>query len=127
MPKQVLSTTAAPAAIGPYSQIVKAGNTYYVSGQIGFDPATGNLREGIDAQIEQVFANLSALCAACGGSFADTVKMTLYLTDLGNFAKVNEAMAKYVPQPYPTRVTVGVASLPRGALFEADATLYIEK
>ena len=127
MPKQVLSTTAAPAAIGPYSQIVKAGNTYYVSGQIGFDPGTGNLRDGIDAQIEQVFTNLSALCAACGGSFADTVKMTLYLTDLGHFAKVNEAMAKYVPQPYPTRVTVGVASLPRGALFEADATLYIEK
>ena len=126
MPKTVLATPNAPAAIGPYSQIVKTGNTYYLSGQIGFDPATGQLREGIEAQIEQVFLNVQALAVACGGTFAHAVKMTLYLTDLANFAKVNEAMAKFVPQPYPTRVTVGVASLPRGALFEADAILWID-
>ena len=126
MPKTVLATPNAPAAIGPYAQIVKAGNTYYLSGQIGFEPATGQLREGLDAQIEQVFANLSALAAACGGNLGHAVKMNLYLTDLGNFAKVNEAMAKHVPQPYPTRATVGVASLPRGALFEADAILWLD-
>jgi reactive intermediate/imine deaminase len=125
MAKRVLSTPDAPAAIGPYSQIVAIGDTYYLSGQIGLHPTSGQMADGLEAQIEQVFANLKALATACGGSLADAVKMTLYLTNLADFAKVNEAMAKHVPQPYPTRVTVGVASLPRGALFEADAILHI--
>jgi reactive intermediate/imine deaminase len=125
MAKRVLSTPNAPAAIGPYSQIVAVGSEYYLSGQIGLHPQTGQLVDGLEAQIEQVFANLKALAAACGGSLGDAVKMTLYLTDLGNFAKVNEAMARHVPEPYPCRVTVGVASLPRGALFEADAILHV--
>ncbi|MDE2585512.1 MAG: Rid family detoxifying hydrolase, partial [Betaproteobacteria bacterium] len=101
------------------------GDTVYLSGQIGLDPASGQLVEGIDAQIVRVFDNLKAVAEAAGGSLADTVKLNVFLTDLGNFAKVNEVMAQYFPQPYPARAAVGVASLPRGALVEADAVLYV--
>ena len=126
MAKAPISTTAAPAAIGPYSQAVKAGNTVYLSGQIGLDPASGQLVEGIDAQILRVFENLKAVAAASGGSLADAVRVTIYLTDLAYFVKVNEAMVKYFPAPYPARAAVGVASLPRGALVEADAILVVD-
>ena len=123
MSKSPISTSAAPAALGPYSQAVKAGNTVYLSGQIGLDAASGQLVEGIDAQIVRVFDNLKAVAAASGGSLADAVRVTIYLTDLAHFAKVNEVMAQYFPVPYPARAAVGVASLPRGALVEADAIL----
>ena len=125
MPKQIIQSDRAPQAIGTYSQAVRAGNTVYVSGQIGIDPATGNLVEGVDAQIEQVFRNLEAIAAAAGASLQDAVKVSVFLTDMGNFARVNEAMARHVPQPYPARAAVGVASLPRGALVEVEAVLAI--
>ena len=126
MTKLVVSTSGAPAAIGPYSQAIKAGNTVYLSGQIGLDPASGQLVEGIDAQVARVFDNLKAVAAAAGGSLAHAVRLTIYLTDLAHFAKVNDAMAAHCPQPYPARVTIGVASLPRGALVEVDAILVLD-
>ncbi|MCC6610042.1 MAG: RidA family protein [Burkholderiales bacterium] len=126
MPKTIISTAAAPAAIGTYSQAVRAGDTVYLSGQIGLDPTSMQLAEGIDAQIDRVFANLEAVAAGAGGSLADAVRVTIYLTDLVHFGKVNEAMARYFPQPYPARAAVGVASLPRGALVEADAVLVLK-
>ncbi len=126
MSKTPVITTAAPAAIGPYSQAIKAGNTVYLSGQIGLDPASGQMVEGIDAQIVRVFDNLKAVAIASGGSLAHAARVTIYLTDLAHFAKVNEAMASYFPVPYPARAAVGVASLPRGALVEADAILVID-
>ena len=125
MTHQIISTPNAPAAIGTYSQAVKVGDTVYLSGQIGLDPATMQLVEGIDAQVLRVFENLQAVAAAAGGTLADCVKVSVFLTDLGNFAKVNEAMAKYFAQPYPARAAIGVASLPRGALVEADAVLVL--
>ncbi len=123
--KKIISTDAAPAAIGPYSQAVQSGNTAYLSGQIGLDPATMQMAEGIDAQIARVFDNLKAVAAAAGGSLADAVKVNIYVTDLANFAKVNDAMAQHFSQPYPARATVQVAALPRGALVEIDAVLVI--
>ena len=127
MAKTVISTPNAPAAIGTYSQAIKAGGVHYVSGQIGLDPATKEMvAGGIEAQIVRVFDNLAAIAQACGGSLADAVKVNIYLTDLANFAKVNEAMAKYFPEPFPARAAIGVASLPRGALVEADAVLVID-
>ena len=126
MSKITISTASAPAAIGTYSQAVRAGNTVYLSGQIGLDPAGGQLVEGVEAQIHRVFANLKAVAEAAGGSLADVVKLTVYLTDLAHFAKVNEIMAAYFAQPYPARAAVGVAALPRGALVEADAVLVLE-
>ena len=123
MAKTVVSTAGAPAAIGTYSQAVRCGDTVYCSGQIGLDPASMQLVEGIDAQVERVFANLAAVAAAAGGSLADAVKVTIYLVDLGHFARVNEIMAQHFPQPFPSRAAVGVASLPRGALVEAEAVL----
>ena len=125
MAKTVVSTAGAPAAIGTYSQAVRCGDTVYCSGQIGLDPASMQLVEGIDAQVERVFANLAAVAAAAGGSLADAVKVTIYLVDLGHFARVNEIMAQHFPQPFPSRAAVGVASLPRGALVEADAVLVL--
>ena len=122
--KTPIQTGEAPAAIGTYSQAVRAGETVYVSGQIGFDPATMQLAEGIDAQIHRVFRNLAAIAKASGLGLDRAVRMTVYLTDLANFGKVNEIMAQYVPQPYPSRAAVGVASLPRGALVEIDAILH---
>lgn len=123
--RTVISTAQAPAAIGTYSQAIKAGNTIYLSGQIGLDPATMQMVEGIDAQIARVFENLKAVAAAAGATLDDAVKFNIYLTDLANFAKVNETMAKYLTEPYPARAAVGVASLPRGALVEADAILVV--
>ncbi|MEI6303984.1 MAG: Rid family detoxifying hydrolase [Betaproteobacteria bacterium] len=123
MSKQTINTPDAPAAIGTYSQAIRCGTTVYLSGQIALDPKTMQLLDGIEAQIHQVFRNLAAVAAAAGGSLADAVKLTIYLTDLAHFAKVNEIMAQYVAQPYPARAAVGVAALPRGALVEADAVL----
>lgn len=123
MPRQIINTVEAPAAIGAYSQAVCSGGTVYLSGQIALDPATMQLKEGIDAQIEQVFANLQAVAKAAGSSLDDAVKVNIYLTDLAHFAKVNEVMARYVNKPWPARAAVGVAELPRGALIEADAVL----
>jgi len=125
MPKTVISTPHAPSAIGTYSQAVRCGDTIYLSGQIGLDPVTMQLAEGIDAQVQRVFDNLKAVAEAAGGSLDDAAKLTIYLTDLAHFARVNETMAAYFKQPYPARAAVGVASLPRGALVEADAILVI--
>lgn len=125
MARQIISTPNAPAAIGTYSQAVKVGDTVYLSGQIGLDPASMTMVEGIDAQIVRVFDNLKAVAAAAGTTLDAAVKVNIYLTDLGNFAKVNETMAKYFNQPYPARAAVGVKELPRGALVEADAVLVI--
>ena len=121
MSKTIISTASAPSAIGAYSQAVRAGNTIYLSGQIGLDPATMQMAEGFDAQAERVFENLKAVIEAAGAHLSDVVKLNLYLTDLSNFAKVNEIMARYFSQPYPARAAVGVKELPRGALVEADA------
>ena len=126
MNRSIIQTPDAPAAIGVYSQAVRAGGTVYLSGQIGLDPVSMQLVEGIDAQIHQVFQNLRAVAAAAGGSFADVVKLNIYLTDLGHFATVNEIMAGYFNQPYPARAAVGVAALPRGAQVEADAVMVVE-
>jgi reactive intermediate/imine deaminase len=126
MSRTIISTPDAPAAIGTYSQAVKSGNTVYMSGQIGLDPATMEMVDGIDAQITRVFENLKAVAAAAGASLDHAVKLNVYLIDLGNFAKVNEAMSRYLKQPYPARAAVGVAALPRGALVEVDAVLVID-
>jgi len=118
-----ISTPEAPAAIGTYSQAVRAGDTVYLSGQIPLDPRSMQLVEGFESQAKQVFDNLRAVCRAAGGDFDRVVRITVYLTDLANFAKVNEVMSGYFRQPYPARVAVGVASLPRGALVEVDAIM----
>ena len=123
--KKIIATPDAPAAIGPYSQAVQSGNTVYLSGQIGLDPATMQMAEGIDAQAARVFENLKAVAAAAGGSLADAVKLNIYLTDLADFARVNEVMAQHCSQPYPARATVQVAALPRGARVEIDAVLVL--
>ena len=125
MDKTIISTDRAPAAIGTYSQAVKVANTVYLSGQIGLDPATMQMVDGIDAQIERVFENLEAVALAAGGSLADVVKINLFLTDLANFGKVNEAMARHFSEPYPARAAIGVAALPRGALVEADGVMVL--
>ncbi len=122
----IIATDRAPAAIGPYSQAVRAATTVYASGQIGLDPLSGNLVSGgIEAEARQAFTNLAAVAAAAGGSLGQAVKLTLYLTDLGEFSRINALMAEIMPQPYPARSTVGVASLPRGACFEVDAVFVI--
>ena len=126
MSKQIIATSHAPAAIGTYSQAVRAGNTVYLSGQIGLDPASMSMVIGFEGQTEQVFENLKAVAEAAGGSLADAVKLTIYLTDLANFAKVNEIMARYFDQPYPARAAVGVKELPKGAVVEADAILVLD-
>jgi len=118
-------TKAAPAAIGAYSQAVRAGDTVYLSGQIGLDPATGQMVQGIEAQIERVFLNLAAVAQAAGSGLAHAVRMTVYLTDLTHFTKVNESMARHLREPFPARAAVGVASLPRGALVEIDCILHL--
>ncbi len=128
MIKEVVSTTAAPAAIGPYSQAIKTGLVVFLSGQIGLDPATKELvGDGFEAQVRQAFANLEAVANAAGGTLADAVKFSLFLTDLGQFAKVNQIMAELLPAPYPARSTVGVSSLPRGAQFEVEAILVLDQ
>ena len=123
--KQSIHTAAAPQAIGTYSQAVRCGDTVYMSGQIGLDPQTMQMVDGIEAQIVRVFENLKAVAAAAGGSLDDAVRVTVYLTDLAHFARVNEIMATYFREPYPARAAVGVASLPRGALVEVDAVLHL--
>jgi reactive intermediate/imine deaminase len=125
MSKQIIKTDQAPQAIGTYSQAVRAGDTVYLSGQIGLDPATMQMVDGIENQIHRVFQNLRAVAEASGGSLADVVKLNIFLTDLIHFAKVNEIMAQYFKEPYPARAAVGVASLPRGALVEADAVMVL--
>lgn len=120
---QAIATPDAPAAIGVYSQAIRAGDTVYLSGQIGLNPQTMVLEEGIDAQIDRVFSNLQAVARASGGQLSDFVKVNIYLTDLAHFAKVNEAMTRYFASPYPARAAVGVKELPRDALVEADAIM----
>lgn len=123
MSKEIISTPHAPAAIGTYSQAVKVGKTVYLSGQIGLDPDNMQMVEGIEAQVHRVFSNLKAVAEASGGSLADVVKLNIFLTDLSHFALVNTIMAEYFSQPYPARAAVGVASLPRNALVEADGVI----
>lgn len=123
--KTIVSTAKAPAAIGTYSQAVRVGDTVYMSGQIGLDPQSMVLVEGIDGQIVRVFENLKAVAEAAGGSLADVVKLNVFLTDLAHFAKVNEAMARYFSEPYPARAAIGVKELPKGALVEADAVMFL--
>ena len=125
MTKQIISTDAAPAAIGTYSQAVKMGDTVYISGQIGLNPVTMQMVDGVEAQIHQVFKNLQAVTAAAGGSLADIVKLNVFLIDLTHFVKVNEIMAEYFAAPYPARAAVGVAALPRGAEVEADGLMVL--
>ena len=121
MPRQIIATTQAPAAIGPYSQAVRAGDTVYFSGQIPLDPATGNVVEGdITAQARRVFDNLVAVAQEAGGSLAQFVRVGIYVTDLANFAAVNAVMAEYFQAPFPARSTIGVAALPLGAQVEID-------
>jgi len=124
MSKQIIATTSAPAAIGTYSQAVRAGDTVYISGQIPLDPATQSLVTGdFETQVRRVFANLKAIASAAGGSLDDALRVTIYLTELGNFPVVNKVMAEFCREPYPSRATVGVASLPRGAAVEIDCIL----
>ena len=125
MPKEPIHSKHAPAAIGPYSQGIRAGNTVYLSGQIGLDPATGSLVEGVDAQAHQVMRNLRAVAQAAGGELDDVVKLTLLLADLADFAKVNEIMATYFKAPYPARATYQVAALPKAAQVEVEAVLVL--
>jgi reactive intermediate/imine deaminase len=123
----IISTKAAPAAIGPYSQAVQVGNTLYLSGQIALDPQSGQMVEGdFDTQVHRAIRNMKAVIEAAGGSLRQCVRLTLYLTDLANFPRANDIMQSYFQAPYPARSTVGVAALPRGALFEIEATVVLE-
>lgn len=123
--KRFIQTPDAPAAIGTYSQAIRVNDTVYLSGQIGLDPATMQMVEGIDEQIHRVFQNLRAVATAANSDLDGIVKLNVYLTDLKNFAKVNEIMAEYFHQPYPARAAVGVAALPRGASVEMDGVLVV--
>ncbi|ALM83039.1 Rid family detoxifying hydrolase [Bordetella sp. N] len=128
MTKQIIHTAAAPAAVGPYSQAVavNGGKTVYLSGQIGLEPDTGEMvSENFEAQVRQAFENMQAVIKEAGGTLENIVKLTLFLTDLGKFAAANAIMAEIIPQPFPARSTVGVASLPKGAQFEVEAILVI--
>ena len=125
MSRQVIHTENAPAAIGTYSQAILVGNTLYLSGQIGLDPYSMELVDGIEAQIRRVFDNLKAVCEAAGGSLADIAKLNIFLTDLSNFQLVNQIMGEYFAQPYPARAALGVASLPKGAQVEMDGVVVI--
>jgi len=126
MSKTVIHSDNAPAAIGTYSQAIKAGNTVYMSGQIPLDPQTMELVEGFEAQTVQVFENLKAVAEAAGGSLKDIVKLNIFLTDLGNFATVNEVMSRYFQQPYPARAAIGIAALPKAAQVEMDSIMVLE-
>jgi reactive intermediate/imine deaminase len=127
MSRQIIQTDRAPKAIGPYSQAVRAGNTVYLSGQIPLDPQTGQLVSGdIDAEIHRVLQNLVAVAAAAGASLDHAVKVTVFLTDLAHFARVNEIMPQYLREPYPARAAIGVAALPRGARVEMECVLSLE-
>ncbi len=124
--KQIISTDKAPSAIGAYSQAVRSSDTVYISGQIPLDPTTQEVVDG-DArtQIDRVFQNVAAVAAAAGGSLSDIVKLTVYLTDLGNFPTVNEVMGEYFTEPYPARAAIGVASLPKGVSVEVEAIMVL--
>jgi reactive intermediate/imine deaminase len=126
MARKIIHTDSAPKAIGTYSQAVRCGATVYLAGQIGLDPQTMEMVAGIGPQVQRVFENLRAVARAAGGDLKDIVKLTVYLTDLSNFALVNETMATYFSPPYPARAALGVASLPRGALVEMDAIMHLE-
>jgi reactive intermediate/imine deaminase len=123
--RQTIQSPDAPAAIGPYSQAIRVGSTVYMSGQIGLDPRSGQLVEGLEAQAHQVFKNLRAVASAAGGTLDDIVKVSVLMVDLGGFAKLNEIMASYFKTPYPARATYQVAALPRGALVEVEGTLVL--
>jgi len=126
MSRQPISTDRAPAAIGPYSQAVRSGNTVYLSGQIPLDPATGELVQGdISLQTRRVFDNLKAVCEAAGGSLDQVLRVGIYVMDLADFAQVNAVMAEYFQAPYPARSTIQVAGLPRGARVEVDAVMQL--
>lgn len=128
MSKKIIQTEAAPAAVGPYSQAVavNSGTTVYISGQLGLDPKTGELvSDNFEAQVRQCFINLEAVVSAAGGKLEQLVKLNLFLTDLSKFASVNAIMAEVIPEPYPARSTIGVASLPKNAQFEVEAILVI--
>ena len=127
MRKTILHTDAAPKAIGAYSQAVRVGDTVYLSGQIGLDPASGVMAEGFDAQAHRVFQNLRAICQAAGGDLSDVAKLGVFVVDLANFARLNEIMAEYFTEPYPARAAVQAAALPKGALVEADAVMILDK
>ena len=123
MTKQAIETEKAPQAIGTYSQAVRAGSTVYLSGQIGLEPESMQMAEGIEAQTRRVFDNLRAVAEAAGGSLDGMVKLTVYLTDLAHFPRINEIMAEYFHKPYPARAAVGVAALPRGAMVEIEGVM----
>ena len=126
MTRKAIHTDKAPQAIGTYSQAVRAGDTVYISGQVPFDPATGNLVEGdIEAEIRRCFENLKAIAQAAGAGLDRAVKFTVFLTDFAHFAKVNEVMATYIDKPYPARAAVGVAQLPKGARVEIECVLHV--
>lgn len=124
--KAIISTDSAPAAIGTYSQAIKVNNTVYLSGQIPLDPETMTLVDAdISSEIKQVFSNLTAVCEAAGGTLQDIVKLNIFLTDLGNFATVNEIMAQHFDEPYPARAAIGVKELPKGVGVEMDGIMVI--
>jgi 2-iminobutanoate/2-iminopropanoate deaminase len=123
MSNEAIHSKHAPAALGPYSQAIRAGDTVYLSGQLGIDPATGNLVDGVEAQAQQALKNLRAVAQAAGGELADIVKLTLLLADINDFAKVNEIMAEFFSTPYPARATYQVAALPKAARIEIEAVL----
>ncbi len=125
MTKTIIHSDNAPAAVGTYSQAVKVGNTVYLSGQIGLDPASGVLAEGFEAQTHRVFQNLRAVCQAAGSDLSDIVKLGVFVVDLANFAKLNEIMGEYFTAPFPARAAVQAAALPKGALVEADAVMVL--
>jgi len=126
MSKNAISSPDAPAALGPYSQAIRAGNTVYLSGQLGLDPKSGNLVDGVDAQAHQVFRNLRAVAKAAGGTLNDIVKLSILMQDLADFAKVNAIMAEYFQEPYPARATYQVAGLPKAGLIEIEGILVLQ-
>jgi 2-iminobutanoate/2-iminopropanoate deaminase len=126
MPKIIIATPNAPAAVGPYSQAVRTGNMVFLSGQVGMDPTTKTLAADFEGQVRQAFKNMLALVEAAGGTPAQLIKLTLFVTDMKTFPVVNQIMGEVVPQPFPARSTVGVASLPLGAQFEVEAILSLE-
>ncbi|MCX8514601.1 MAG: hypothetical protein RL017_313 [Pseudomonadota bacterium] len=125
MTKEMIHTAAAPKAIGCYSQAIKAGNVVYLSGQIGFEPQTMELVAGMEQQTRQMFNNLQQVVIAAGGNLTQIVKLTIYLTDMNNFAILNQVMSEFFTAPYPARAAVGVKELPKGAIVEADAILVL--
>ena len=126
MSKNVVSSPDAPAALGPYSQAIRAGNTVYLSGQLGIDPKSGNLVNGVEAQAHQVFRNLRAVALAAGGTLDDIVKLSILMQDLADFAKVNVIMTEYFAEPYPARATYQVAALPKAGLIEIEGILVLQ-